>query len=212
MRNLLLGFGPFLDIRENHSGQLMTELAAETPANTQAHILPVEFTGCAVYLPRYIESYAPSHVVLCGIARRTARIELEMVAVNALHSDAPDAAGHSAYDELVVPGGPMAYRSELNLPDWERALNARGIATALSYHAGTYVCNQAYYLACHLMFQRAGRIPVAFIHVPPLAHQVPPALKGISMPYARILEGVRLCLECLRKAAGQSATPENPHQ
>ena len=198
MRTLLLGFGPFLEIRDNHSARIVQTLATACDGGVEAQVLPVEFAVCAEAVPRLISDSAPDNVLVCGVARRASRLELECLAINTLHGEAPDSAGRHAYNERVVADGPEAYRSTLQLPHWEKALNAEGIAAALSYHAGTYVCNQTYYLAAHAMHARTGHVPVALVHVPPLPGQLPSSLSSMAMSYEQILAGARLCLSLLR--------------
>ncbi|MDZ7901859.1 MAG: hypothetical protein U5L01_04650 [Rheinheimera sp.] len=64
----------------------------------------------------------------------------------------------------VVEGGPDAYFCQLPLKSMLKALHQHAIPAAISYTAGTYVCNSTFYHLCHL--RKKMHLPVGFIHIP----------------------------------------------
>lgn len=51
------------------------------------------------------------------------------------------------------------------------AIRQERIPAALSYSAGTFVCNHVFYSTCHFVASRSLNIKVGFIHVPYLPEQ-----------------------------------------
>ncbi len=66
----------------------------------------------------------------------------------------------------LIESAPVAYRSEFPLGAWSIALREAGIPAAVSYHAGTYLCNAAMFLSHHWYEQRGIDARVGFIHLP----------------------------------------------
>jgi pyroglutamyl-peptidase len=97
-----------------------------------------------------------------GQAPGSAELRLEAIALN-VGGPTEDA---SAPFKPLVSGGPVAYRSPLPLAQWAEMLRGAGIPAAVSFHAGTYLCNATLYLSHHLVEKHGWRTKCAFIHVP----------------------------------------------
>ena len=88
----------------------------------------------------------------------------ELVALNLRTARIPDNAGFQPIDEPVVEGGENALFSTLPVRKMTEAISAAGIPAEVSYTAGTYVCNDLFYLVLdHL---KGSGVPAGFIHVP----------------------------------------------
>ena len=93
----------------------------------------------------------------------------EYVGINLRHARIADNLGNQPQDEPVVPGGPTAYFATVPVRAMTAAIEAQGIPAAVSYTAGTYVCNDLLFTLLH---HYAGTpVRAGFIHVPFLPGQ-----------------------------------------
>jgi len=166
MSVLLTGFGPFGGVPTNPSEQIAHALDGETiaGATVRSVVLPVASTHVQSVLSAAIEEAQPELIVITGVAPGRTAAALERVAVNVKDFPLPDIDGHAPIDEPVIAAGAAAYLTTLPV----KAILARWAEQAvpgyLSNTAGTYVCNQVFYLACH--FAQALHIPAGLIHLP----------------------------------------------
>ena len=110
------------------------------------------------------------HAVLCvGQAGGRSAVTPEMVAINLREATIPDNAGNIPVNTPVVENAPAAYFSTLPVRDMVQAVKERGIPCALSYTAGTFVCNDLLYTLLH--HYRDTDVRVGFVHIPYLPEQ-----------------------------------------
>lgn len=139
----------------------------------------------------------PDAVLMLGLFPSRPELTIERVAVNVLDYPFPDNDGEQPVDVPVAADGPAAYLATFDVREVVRAWEAAGIRGSVSYTAGTYVCNQSFYLALHATASRA--VPVAFIHVPRLeAASNPPETPGMSLD--AMAEALTIALETLARA------------
>jgi len=69
----------------------------------------------------------------------------------------------------VMENAPAAYFATLPVRDMVQAVKERGIPCALSYTAGTFVCNDLLYTLLH--HYRDTDVKVGFVHIPYLPEQ-----------------------------------------
>lgn len=203
MKVLLLGFGPFPEIKNNHTSSIVKYIETHQGnigLQIRSGILQVSFDKCRAQIEKQIIDYKPDAVILVGIKFSSATINLEKVALNVINSQSPDSEGTIIKDKLIIPGGREAYFSAFDLNLLRDRLTNAGIQSIVSYHAGTYICNQAYYLACNLLHKlNLNTNPRALlIHVPLLPSQLPPGYENYGIVYSTSRKAVRLCLEVLR--------------
>jgi pyroglutamyl-peptidase len=123
---------------------------------------PVEFSVARKCLERDLHAYEFDYALHVGQAERADGVQLEAIAVNV--------AGESEQlpEEFksLIPGGPVAYRTDLPLANWARQLRDAGIPATVAYHAGTYLCNALLYLSVH--FAQTLQVPTraTFVHLP----------------------------------------------
>jgi pyroglutamyl-peptidase len=169
---LLAYFEAFGGRRRNLSGRVVQQLL-DTKGSTwfDEHAivtreLPVDWSRIGPSLRHCLTPKGLSAVLLLGEARSTRRLGLERIALNVAHSDRQDNGGKSPTLEPLYPGEPLALATELPLAALERSLRARGIPTRISHHAGTFLCNAAYFEAlCHA--RRQGTLDrTLFVHLP----------------------------------------------
>ena len=125
---------------------------------------PVAFRNAADRAIAAIDELSPAAVVCVGEAAGRTAITPEKVALNLRTARIPDNAGFQPHDEPVVEGGENALFSTLPVRKMTEAISAAGIPAEVSYTAGTYVCNDLFYLVLdHL---KGSGVPAGFIHVP----------------------------------------------
>ena len=109
-------------------------------------------------------------VILCiGQAGGRKAITPEMVAINLRHARIADNAGQQPQDEPVAQDGPAAYFATVPVRAMAQAAEDAGLPAAVSYSAGTYVCNDLIY---HVLHRYNGTDTKAcFIHVPFIPEQ-----------------------------------------
>lgn len=74
--------------------------------------------------------------------------------------------------EVLVSGGPLAYRTGVDLEDCLQRLRSAGIPAQVSHHAGMYLCNAALYLSQYFIEQTGRRTQSVFLHLPLTPGQV----------------------------------------
>jgi pyroglutamyl-peptidase len=109
---------------------------------------------------------------------------LERVAVNVRDFPIPDIDGLEPVDEPICDGGPDAYLSTLPIKTILSCWRQAEVPGYVSNTAGTFLCNQIFYLARHLT--RHTATAVGFIHVPAAparaaASAVPPPSMALDL-------------------------------
>jgi len=132
------------------------------------------------------------HAVLCiGQAGGRKAITPEMVGINLRHARIADNAGNQPQDEPVAEGGPAAYFATVPVRKMTEAIETAGLPAAVSYSAGTFVCNDTLYAVLH-HYDGTG-VQAGFVHVPFLPQQ---AKEGVpSMELEDIVRGLTAMIE-----------------
>ena len=166
---LITAFEPYDHWNENSSWLALLELTKHLPEvpKVVTRLYPVDFSRARAKLEQdLLQNYDFSlHV---GQAPGSARIRLEAVGLNIGGSSAQ-------YPDEFRPldaEGPAAYASDLPLASWAAKLRFSGLPAAVSYHAGTYLCNALLYLALHFSQRRKLRTRSTFVHLPLAPQQV----------------------------------------
>ncbi len=202
---LVTAFEPFGESKRNASLETMLSLPDRLgQCKIEKCILPVVFDDCAEILRERITALSPAAVVCLGQAEGRSLITPEYVAVNCKHTVSGDNAGRAYHLEAIVKEGPDAYFTTLPVDRIVTNLKNAGIPAALSFTAGTYVCNDLMYHAVH--FGKTLGIPTGFIHLPlsyEIAAEEGKAGRVPTMPQYAITEGILSALgviyaECLQ--------------
>jgi len=200
---LLTGFDPFGGESTNPSWQAVAALHGRRIAGHRviAVQLPTSFRGADKALRQALREHAPQRVIAVGQAGRRAEISLERIAINLIDARIPDNDGDQPIDAPVVAGGPDGYFASLPLKAIVQALRERGIPAAISYSAGTYVCNQVFYALMHAL-RGKPRVLAGFVHVPYLPEQAArQPYPAASMSLETIVAALRIVI------AGALAAP-----
>jgi pyroglutamyl-peptidase len=182
---LLTGFQPWDRNDVNPSGDVARELGGV--------VLPVHFGDADRVLRRELRRRKPDGLVMLGLAPGRKLLSLEAVALNVDHCE--DAGENEAWRRPIQKSGPDAIGTRLPLEKIQLLLKAGGIRSAISHHAGTFLCNHVFYRGLTWM-----NGPCGFVHVPPFK----------ALPKPRLLQAVRTILAAVggsSPAARPSAPP-----
>lgn len=159
---LLTAFEPFGGRKKNRSLEAVRRLV---PLGIPTQTLPVSFDRLREIVPGLVER-AGRALILVGESALAKRPVLERIAVNLLDAHIVDNEGTQPRDVPVVPGGPAAYLATWPARALVDELSSAGLAVDLSSHAGTYACNEAFYLALHHAVALPHPPRIGFVHVP----------------------------------------------
>ena len=102
-----------------------------------------------------------------GFAPHRTTIDVEVVALNLEHAVGGDNDGETPSMRPIIEQAPLAYRAAHDLQDLVNQLDGKSEKAQLHFHAGTFLCNQVFFLGSHEV--QEGRLETAtFIHVPPM--------------------------------------------
>ena len=127
-------------------------------------LLPVEFSRAAELAITKAEEIGADAIICFGQAGARNAVTPEMVALNLCYTSVPDNAGEAPQDKPVIFGAENALFATLPVRKMSQTLKENGVLSAVSYSAGTYVCNDLYFRVLH-RFKDTG-VRAAFIHVP----------------------------------------------
>jgi pyroglutamyl-peptidase len=163
---LFTGFEPFDGGATNPSWPAAERAAAAWtgPGSAAAVLFPVSFSDTPRLLAQALRSHDPTVVVAAGLGP-TRAVSVERIAVNIMDARIPDNEGAQPVDAEVLPGQPLAYRASLPVKTCASALHTAGFPVQVSSSAGTFVCNQMFYLLCDWVANGADA-RVGFIHLP----------------------------------------------
>ncbi len=194
MRILLTGFQPFGDLQVNPSQRIVEYYQTLKRGDLIPLVLPTAYKAASERIELAIKDYVPDAVIMLGVAQHRTTISLERIAVNIDDTALPDNSDVVASGDRIAQEGPAAYWSTLPLNAMRSALDARGIPVSISNHAGTFVCNHAFYLAKHVLASLGRPTPCGFIHVPALAETADQP--GLSLE--KMIEAIEICLSVVR--------------
>lgn len=198
MKVLLTGFEPFGGETVNPAWEAVKRLPDELAgARLVKREICVEYERAPEQLRGAMAEEAPDIVICVGQAGGRAGITPEFVAINVMDGASADNAGVLHGGERLIDGAPDAYFATLPVREMVSALRAAEIPAALSYTAGTYVCNCVMYHALNAAPQ--GTI-AGFIHVPFSATQA--AARNSLVPSLPLDTIVRALEICTRTAIG----------
>ena len=178
MKILLTGFDPF-------GGETVN------PAFEAVKLLPDTIAGAEI-----VKQEVPTEFIRAG---RSA-ITPEKVAINLMDGRIADNAGYQPIDVTIQEDGETAYFTSLPVKAMVQNIKDAGIPSALSYTAGSYVCNYLMYTLLYLIDRKYPNIRGGFIHVPYAMEQVVNKPLGTpSMDLHQIARGLEKAVEAVVK-------------
>lgn len=195
MKKLLItGFDPFGGETVNPSWEAV-RLLPETVNGWQLakRQIPTVFGKAAEAVLAAAEEVQPDAILCIGQAGGRSAVTPEVVAINLREARIADNEGVQPQNEPVVRGAPAAYFATVPVREMVRAISEAGITAALSYSAGTFVCNDLLYALLHRYEGTAVR--AGFLHVPFLPQQANDGQP--SMELETIAAALRAAIEVL---------------
>lgn len=126
--------------------------------------IPTVFGAAAQVVIDKAEEIHPDAIISVGQAGGRAAVTPEMVGINLRYASIPDNMGALPCDIPIAEGGPAAYFSTLPVRAMAKAICDAGLPGAVSYSAGSFVCNDVLYSLLNRFDEAAVR--AGFIHVP----------------------------------------------
>ena len=137
-------------------------------------ILPTIYGKASGILLEKAAEIRPDVIISVGQAGGRDAVTPERIAVNIRAARIPDNEGTLLDGDRIAPEGPAAYFSTLPVEAMRDAIRRKGIPSAVSNTAGSFVCNDVMYSALH-HYDGTG-VRCGFIHVPYLPEQGEPNL------------------------------------
>lgn len=199
MRILITGFDPFGGETVNPAYEAV-KLLPDTIAGAEIikKEIPTEFIRAGEVLESAIIECKPDVVICVGQAGGRSAITPEKVAINIMDGRIPDNAGYQPVDVPIQKDGPTAYFSSLPVKAMVQEMKDAGIPAALSYTAGSYVCNYLMYTLLYLIDTKYPNMCGGFVHVPYSMEQVVNKPLGTpSMDLHQIARGLEKAMEAV---------------
>lgn len=200
MKVVVTGFDPFGGEAINPAFEAVKKLPAEIAG---AEIIKVEvptvFGTSGEKVAEAIETHQPDMVICVGQAGGRQTVTVEKVAINLAEARIPDNAGQQPSDVLLVEDGATAYFTNLPIKAMVKNCHDHQLPAAISYTAGTFVCNDIMYHLLHLINTKYPTIRGGFIHVPFLPEQTIDKPTFASMSLEAITDSLFYMIEAAVK-------------
>ena len=199
MKILITGFDPFGGETVNPAYEAV-KLLPDTIAGAEIIKLevPTRFHRAGAVLENAMQRHKPDVVICVGQAGGRAVITPEKVAINLMDGRIPDNAGYQPVDVPIQEDGETAYFTSLPVKAMVQRMRDAGIPAAVSYTAGTYVCNYLLYTLLYLIDKKYPHVRGGFIHVPYAMEQVINKPLGTpSMDLRQIARGLETAVEAV---------------
>lgn len=145
-----------------------------------------------------IEEYKPDFVLCIGQAGGRSQMTPEFVGINYAQARIPDNDGDQPLHEPLAVDGPDAYFTQLPVYAMVEKMKENGIPAAVSYTAGTYVCNAMLYSVLHALNTKYPNTKGGFMHVPYATSQTVNQAAGTpGMNLNDIAKGIELSIEAI---------------
>lgn len=203
MTILVTGFDRFGKLAFNPTQALVEHLATEPPQTNgvelRCRVLPTEYDAAARMIEMLIRDVRPAVVLGFGVSIRRDTVCLERFALNLDDAAIADNAGCVRRGTEIAPGGPAALRTNVDIASVLKRLVDEGVRAEISNHAGTFVCNHAYYRALRMLETQRLQTRCLFVHVPMPTDgaATDPPTPGRSWAMAELLRVARSILSAL---------------
>lgn len=145
-----------------------------------------------------IEKERPDFVLCIGQAGGRSQLTPEFVGINYAQARIPDNEGNQPLNEPLVAGAPDAYFTQQPVYAMVEKMKADGLPAAVSYTAGTYVCNAMMYCVLHALHTKYPTIRGGFMHVPYATQQTVSQPAGTpGMALTDIARGIERSVEAI---------------
>ena len=195
MKTLLItGFDPFGGETVNPSWEAVSLLPDSIGSVRLIKLLlPVVFREAAVKVLAAAEEYHADHILCIGQAGGRKAVTPEFAALNVRAARIPDNSGNQPLADRIAENGPDGLFATVPVAQMAEAIRAAGLPGEVSYHAGTFVCNDVLYSVLH-HFQETS-VTAGFIHVPFIPEQA--GEDKPSLPLQDIVRALHAAISCL---------------
>lgn len=199
MKVLVTGFDPFGGATINPAFEAVKSLPDVIGG---AEIIKLEIPTVFGDGPAAVEAamiqYQPEIVLCVGQAGGRTHIMPEFVGINFRDARIPDNAGKQPINEKIKADGDDAYFTKHPVKAMVQKMKEHGIPAAVSYTAGTYVCNDVMYSLLYMINKKYPEVRGGFVHVPYDASQAAELTATTpSMPITMICEGLTYAIEAI---------------
>ncbi len=145
-RVLITGFEPFGEKNTNASWEAVRRLPVrDGDIEICPRLLPVEYGAAGKRLLAEVEELKPDVIICTGVAGGRDAITPERIALNWRSAATPDNTGRTTAGETIDASGPDGIFTCLRAEEMARDLRSSGLPAAVSFTAGTFVCNDVFY-------------------------------------------------------------------
>ncbi len=197
---LLTGFEPFGGDKINPSWEVAKAITKKRIPGARIFglRLPVVY---GLEVKRTIgasKRYKPDIIISLGQDNGASVIKIERIGINIRQGK--DEHKRQPKGEFIIKNGPPAYWATLPAKRIVSALKKHNVPAVVSYHAGTYLCNEILYALRHYVVVNKLSTKVGFIHLPRLPKQI--ARRKGSAPNMSLevtVKGVKLAIQTILK-------------
>ena len=191
-RLLITGFDPFGSETVNPSWEAVRLLPEAVGAYRLTKLqIPTVFGLAAEKVLSAAKELHPDMILCIGQAGGRSGITPEVVGINLREARIPDNAGYQPVNVPVVENAPVAYFSTVPVRTMVKAIQDAGLPAALSYSAGTFVCNDVLYTLLHCF--DGTQTQVGFVHGPFLPEQAKDNTPCLPLP--QIVQALTAAIE-----------------
>ncbi len=164
MKILMTAFDPFGGSALNPAEQALSLVCPPDGIELKKLTVPTVFGLSTKAVLEAMDQFSPDYVICVGLAASRNALTPERVAINIRDARIADNAGNAPVDEKIAEDGDAAYFSTLPIKKIVEKMRERGVPSAVSNTAGTFVCNDLMYGVLHSV--KGKSIRAGFIHVP----------------------------------------------
>ena len=157
---LVTGFEPFGGSDINYSEEAVELLSV--PDGVRKELIPVGFKESPERVSQLLREDDYDSVILVGQAGSRDKVTVEKIAINWQQAGIADNFGFMPEGEKLEENGPDGIFSSVDINAMIGAMNENGGNTAISFSAGSFVCNALYYRT----MMRFPDKEIVFIHLP----------------------------------------------
>lgn len=172
---LVTGSAPFAGLPTNPAELVLPLVhgAVFSGIRVTTAVMPVSYAKLRRLIPQLIARHRPRFVLSLGLALGAPAVKVEAMALNAAHFIVPDDDGALPVGgRRIEPKGPDARATTWQSGAVVEAILAERVPAALSFHAGTHLCNLTLFNFLGALAAAANAAPCGFLHLPYLPEQV----------------------------------------